>query len=61
MTNDEFFNNKIKETEDDYDAHRGSPIMTKDYAISIIKTSREMALMNSKDLYDFIQYELCSI
>lgn len=61
MTNDEFFNNKIKETEDDYDAHRGSPIMTKDYAISIIKTSREMALMSSKDLYDFIQHKLCSI
>lgn len=35
--------------------------MTKDYAISIIRISREMALMDSKDLYDYIQHELCSI
>ena len=35
--------------------------MTKDYAISIIKASREMALMDAKDLYDYIQHELCSI
>lgn len=34
--------------------------MTKDYAISIIKTSREMAAMDIKDLYDFIQYEICA-
>lgn len=61
MSDDDFFNNKIKETENDYNAHRGSPIMTKDYAISIIKTSREMALMDAKDLYDYIQHELCSI
>lgn len=61
LLDDTFFNNKIKETEDDYNSQRGSLIMTKDYAISIIKTSREMASMDVRDLYDFIQSEICSV
>ena len=61
LLDDNFFNNKIKETEDAYNSQRGSPIMTKDYNIAIIKISREMASMDVKDLYDFIQSEICFV
>lgn len=58
LKDDEFYNNQIKEIEENYQKGKGTPIMTKDYAIEIIKISRKMASMPSKDLYDYIQNQM---
>ncbi len=59
LLDDKFYNQCLKKIEDDYNSGKGSFIMTKDYALEIIKSARKMALMESKDLYDFISREIC--
>lgn len=58
LLNDEFYNKHIKQTENEYNSGLGIPIMTKDLALKIIKTSRQMAMLESKDLFDLIQAEI---
>lgn len=58
LLNDDFYNEQIKNLEDEYANEKGNPFLSKDYAIEIIKTSRKMASMEHKDLYDFIQKDL---
>lgn len=58
LLNDDFYNEQIKKLEDDYTNEKGNQLLSKDYAIEIIKTSRKMASMEHKDLYDFIQKDI---
>lgn len=58
LLNDDYYNHLIKQMENDYDRGKGNPFMAKDYAIEIIKTSRKMASLEHKDLYDFIQKDI---
>jgi len=55
LLNDDYYNQLIKQMENDYEEGKGNPFMEKDYAIEIIKVSRRMASLEHKDLYDFIQ------
>ena len=61
LKDEEFYNKQIKEIEERHQEGKGSTFMTKDYEIEIIKISRRMALMPSKDLYDYIQNEMAKI
>ena len=61
LKDDEFYNKQIKEIEERHQEGKGSTFMTKDYEIEIIKISRRMASMPSKDLYDYIQNEMAKI
>lgn len=58
LLNDDYYNYLIRQMESNYDKGKGNPFFTKDYSIEIIKTSRKMALLESKDLYEFIQKDL---
>ena len=58
LKDENFYKKQIKEIEERHQAGKGSTFMTKDYEIEIIKISRRMALMPSKDLYDYIQNEM---
>ena len=58
LLNDEFYNKQIENTENSYNSGVGIPIMTKDMALKIIKSSRQMATLESKDLFDLIQCEI---
>ena len=58
LLNDDYYNHLIKQMENDYEKGKGNPFMEKDYAIEIIRTSRKMASLEHKDLYDFIQKDL---
>lgn len=55
LLNEDYYNQLIKQMENDYEKGKGNPFMEKDYAIEIIKVSRKMAFLEHKDLYDFIQ------
>jgi len=61
LLNDDYYNHLIKQMENDYEKGKGNPFMEKDYAIEIIRTSRKMASLEHKDLYDFIQKDLIVI
>lgn len=58
LLNDDYYNYLLRQMENDYDRGKGNPFLEKDYAIEIIKTSRKMASLEYKDLYDFIQKDL---
>jgi len=58
LLNDDYYNQLIKQMENEYERGKGNPFMEKDYAIEIIRTSRKMASLEHKDLYDFIQKDL---
>lgn len=58
LLNDDYYNQLIKQMENEYKRGKGNPFMKKDYAIEIIRTSRKMASLEHKDLYDFIQKDL---
>jgi len=58
LLNDDYYNFLLRQMENDYDRGKGNPFLEKDYAIEIIKTSRKMASLEYKDLYDFIQKDL---
>lgn len=61
ILNDDYYNYLIRQLENEYDRGKGNPFIQKDYAIEIIKTSRTMASIEDKDLYDFIQKDLIII
>lgn len=58
LKDDDFYNKQIREIEERHQEGKGTPFMTKDYEIEIIKISRRMASMPSKDLYNYIQNEM---
>jgi len=55
LLNDDFYNQLIKQMEEDYKKGKGNPFMEKDYAIEVIRASRKIASLENKDIYDFIQ------
>ncbi len=61
LLNDVEYNKFLKKVENDYDTGKGSKFVTKDYALQIIKTSRQLALLDKKDLYDLISNEIVNI
>ena len=58
LVNDEFYNKQIREIEERHQNSKDTSLMTKDYEIEILKISRRMASMPSKDLYSYIQNEM---
>lgn len=58
LKDDDFYNKQIREIEETHQEGKGTPFMTKDYEIEIIKISRKIASMTSKDLYNYIQNEM---
>lgn len=58
ILNDDFYNYIIARVRNKYDEGKKNALVTKDYAIEVIKTSRKMASLENKDLYEFIQKEL---
>lgn len=61
ILDDDYYNQKIKEIENQHDNGKGNPFMTKDFEIEIIKISRTMASMPSRDLYDYIQNQMYKV
>ncbi len=59
LLDDNIFNEYLKKIEDDYNSGKGNFLMTKDYSLEVVKSARKMALMEAKDLYDFIGREIC--
>lgn len=58
ILNDDFYNYLIARVKNKYDEGKKIPLVTKDYAIEVIKNSRKMASLDNKDLYEFIQKDL---
>jgi len=58
ILNDDFYNYLIARVKNKYDEGKKIPLVTKDYAIEVIKNSRKMAYLDNKDLYEFIQKDL---
>lgn len=58
LLNDEFYNKQLKEIENRYNEGKGNPLMTKDFVIEALKISRQMAALESRDIYAFIQNEI---
>ena len=58
LNNDDFYNKRIQEIEERHQKSEDTSLMSKDYEIAIIKISRRMASMPSKDLFNYIQNEM---
>ena len=58
LNNDDFYNKRIQEIEERHQKSEDTSLMSKDYEIEIIKISRRMASMPSKDLFNYIQNEM---
>lgn len=58
LLNDEFYNKQLDEIENKYKENKGNPLMTKDFVIEALKISRQMATLDQKDIYAFIQNEI---
>ena len=58
LLNDEFYSKQLEEIENKYKENKGNPFMTKDFVIDALKISIQMATLNPKDIYAFIQNEI---
>lgn len=58
LLNEQFYKTLIDTTEKHYNSGIGIPIMPKDYALGIIRASKQMAMLETKDLCDLIQAEI---